>query len=344
MRPHAMIVTLMAAIVAAAPLVGAQSAQTGAEVKEDGDKFVLVNEDITVWFHGKKPFLKVFPTSAGEDNESAAFSYKFHSVVEYRDLNGDDLPSNTEIVSSLSLERASGWMVETSEENGTVVLNLTLEAPVKTAAGVLPDGVEIPTDQTARVSLVFTLSSETVTVDTGDANVTVPTHAVKYDFVVDEWPTAQGSDSRLALEARVTGTLDAADALGLSGAAVADANATQTGFVAWTDNATGVTLDGEEVEVPVVTEIRGAADASDPLSTSAENATTSRLVHTYDVADLASLVHDPFIGVASADGVDANDVAEGVRDAASKVPGAGLLLVAVATAGAALVAGRRKQA
>lgn len=340
MRPHATIALLTAALLATTAFAVAQQEPDGPQAREDKDKIVLQNEDITVWFHGKKPFLKIFETTAAENaSAEAAFTYKFHEVVEYRDLDENGLPAETEVLASLLLEKASGWEVETAEANGTVVLTLTLEAPVKLAGRLMQDeSVTIPTDRAARVALVFTISGEALSVDTGDANITVPTNAIKYDFVVEQWPFVDGAESRLALESQVTGGLQLEDVLGVNGASVAG-NGTQLGVVAWTDTAQGVTTDGENVTIDVRTEL----EAMDGAEAGANATGMTRLVHTYDAADLASFVHDPVIGVASAGSGDGEGgVTEGVGDNLNGVPAPGVALVAAAIAAAAVVMARRR--
>lgn len=341
MRPHATIALLTAALLATTAFAVAQQEPEGPQAREDKDKIVLQNEEITVWFHGKKPFLKIFETTAAENanaSAEAAFTYKFHEVVEYRDLDENGLPAETEVLASLLLEKASGWEVETAEANGTVVLTLTLEAPVKLAGRLMQDDtVTVPTDRTARVALVFTISGEALTVDTGDANITVPTNAIKYDFVVEQWPFVDGAESRLALESQVTGGLQLEDVLGVNGANVAG-NGTQLGVVAWTDTAQGVTTDGENVTVDVRTEL----EAMDGAEAGANATGMTRLVHTYDAPDLASFVHDPVIGVASAGAADGEGgVTEGVGGGLD-VPAPGVAFAAAAIAAAAVVMARRR--
>lgn len=336
MRFHATLSLLTALLLAATAATAMGADARKPEVRQGDDKIVLQNSDITVWFHGKKPFLQVFHTGSVNDSEvnaTSAFSYKFHEVVEYRDLDGNDLPSNTEVIASLNLEKASAWEVNTSEENGTIVLNLTLEAPVKLAGGVRnDDALAIPGDLTARIALVFTISEAALPVSVGNASLTVPTTAIKYDFVVDQWPSLGAADSRLALDAIVAGDLATAETLGVSGASIG-ANGTDVGFLAWTDTAQGVTVDGEALDVPVVT-------ATESLAEGDANATAyTRLVHTYDAADLASLVHDPVIGVASAEPVESGSEGDGVQN---PVPGIATPLVGLAALCAALLATRRR--
>lgn len=285
MQPKPFILALLCALAVAAPAVAAPKST------EEGDKVVLQNDHVTVWFQGKKPMLKVIPTAnaTAEGNASGAYGYKFTEVVEYRDVDGDGAPSSNEVVASLNLDKASAWTVNRSETpEGGVVLNLTLKGPVK--MGPKTDGVPLPQDvnlslpdREADVGLVFTLHDGATTVQAGDGNVTVPGTSVKYDFVVNKWPFVDATATRLALVMHVEGALELVSEGGVEGATVA-ANQTQVGVLAWLPTAQGNTTSGQTIEVPVTT------------SATAEGNVT-RLVHTYDAPGLASLVHDPAIGV-----------------------------------------------
>lgn len=326
--PHALTVALCAAMLAFAATASAAAAP---ELREDGDKFVLENEHVTIWFQGKKPMLKVFPAALA-GNESAGYGYKLAEVVEYRDLDGDGAPTQPEVVARLNLEKASAYEVERVETDGSVVLNLTLRAPVTLGKpAVLDQDLALP-DREAVVSFVFTLRSETVTLEASGANVTVPATSVKYDFVVAQWPFVDAQAHRLALETIVTGTLDSEN-LTLEGDAVGGAtvqgNETAVGALTWLNVASGTLENGTEVEVPVKTKIAAQGNAT-------------RVTHTYDAAGLATLLHDPTVGVISAEGLD-DAALETIGDKLNTVPAPGLALglAAVGTA-AAIMIGRRR--
>lgn len=293
-------------------------------VSEDKDKIVLENDHVKVWFQGKKPMLKLF--AAG--NDSAAFEYKFTQVVEYRDLDADGLPGETEVVSRLLLEKASAFEVNTTEVDDGVVLNLSLTAPVKLTGNPVLENVTVP-DRDATVRIVFTLREADATLDVDGADVPVAATSVKYDLVVETWPFVDAAANRLALDTRVTGHVEA-DPVGALGAATVDANGT-LGALTWVTTAEGKTASGQDVDVPVKTAIK--PDAAD--------ANVTRVVFTYDAANLASLVHDPTVGVASAEDADeATDATSKVSDAVKDVPGVGAIALVVGVAAAAIVARR----
>lgn len=326
MRPFAPFAVLAVLLAAA---VGAVAKP---EATEDGDKIVLQNDHLTVWFHGKKPMLKLFPT-AEANNTTAGYSYHFREVVEYRDVDADGLPSNAEVLASLSLEKASAFEVNTTEADGVVTLNLTLEAPVKVASGLgLPQEVELP-DRTARVALVFTLRQAQAPIEMEGVNFTVLPSAVKYDFVVERWPTVDSATSRLALVMQVDAPVET-DVVGGLETATVGGNGTELGAIAWTATARGTTAQGTEMEVPV------KAKVAPTTGEDAEEAT--RIVYTYDAPGLTSLVHDPVLGVATTDA--AADIGEALDDAGdrlSEVPSPGLLAGVGVLAVAALVWRRR---
>lgn len=261
------------------------------EAKEHDDKIVLQNDHVTIWFQGKKPMLKVFPTAnASEDgNVSGAYTYKFTEVVEYRDLDGDDAPSNNEVLASLNLEKASAWTVARSElDDGAIVLNLSLRGPVKIGpkAEGLPvsDAVNVSLpDRDADVRLVFTLRDGAATLDAGGVNLTVPGTSVKYDFEVAAWPLVDATNGRIALLSHVEGELDLGSDDDVQTANVG-ANDTRVGVLAWTPEAQGTDANGAAVDVPVVANARTEGNLT-------------RLAYTYDAPGLATLLHDPTIGV-----------------------------------------------
>lgn len=329
--------TLLALLCAFALAAGAaaQSPKGG----KDEDKLVLENDHVTVWFQGKKPMLKVFPTANATDdgeNVSGAYSYKFTEVVEYRDLDGDGAPSDNEVLASLNLNAANAWTVNRSQDGGATLLNLTLVAPVKmgpkTGGVPLPEQVNVTLpDRVAEVSLNFTIRGETTTIDAAGVNVTVPATSVKYDFGVARWPFVDPTGSRLALVMHVHGALGLGNATGegVEGATVA-ANQTRVGALSWTTAAQGTTGGADAIEVPVKTSTRTEGDLT-------------RLVHTYDAAGLKTLLHDPTIGVAGdEESLEGSGGAQGSTRGDNPVPGPAAAL-AIAGIGAVALAlrGRR---
>lgn len=324
-RPtHILLAALVAAVLLGAP--AASAARDGPRFSEDDDKFVLENDHVTVWFQGKKPLLKVFPTATalGNASDAAAFEYRFAEVVEFRDVDGDGAPSETEVVSRLDLHGAGGWTVERTETAEMATLNLTLREAVKLGRGPLRDANLSVAERVAEVSLVFHLRAAAVELDANGTLLELPASAVKYDFVVAEWPWLDAQAHRLALVTGVSAAMDA-DLDAAVPYATVETNATQLGYVSWLANATATGEAGETFDVPV-----------EPFLEVGVNET--RITYVYDAAGIATLVHDPAIGVTTADGlVPGGAQAPAVRT----VPGP-TTLVAVAAIGLALVAARRR--
>ncbi|HWH08056.1 MAG TPA: hypothetical protein VNX21_02585 [Candidatus Thermoplasmatota archaeon] len=316
---------IIPALIAAALLAAVVPAGASApRAKDDGDKLVLENDHVKVWFQGKKPMLKVFPAG----NESGGFGYKFDQVVEYRDLDGDGLPSEQEVLSRLSLASASAFEVNVTETEERAVLNLTLTAPVKLAGAKALDNLSLPStpaDRSATVRLSFTIWSQDAEVDANGTTIQVPATSIKYDFAVDRWPLLDAQNGRLALDMQLQGEA----AAGEDGEADIEANGTRVGVMTWTSEAQGTTAAGENVTVPVKAKVAGGNG--------------SRVVFTYDAANLATLVHDPTLGVAGDEGEGGvgGESGGGTSGARSEAPGPGVLLVAGA-AGAVALAVRRK--
>jgi hypothetical protein len=310
------IVLMLSAMLLAAFATGGAAGKPGLE--EDGEKIVMSNEHVRVWFQGKKPMLKVFPAN---ENDESAYEYHFTDVVEYRDVDGDGGPADQEVVATLNLNKASAWNVTRVEEEGSVTLNLTMSAPVRLGRGVdLPQNVSLPAED-ATVSLVFRIFDEETTLDAGNETVTVARTAIKYDFIVSSWPFVDADANRLALETLVGGMIELENG---TGAAQVSVNGTQVGALTWIQNATGTDAEGAAIDVPVRTTV------------ALEEDNMSRLVFTYDAPGLSTLVHDPTIGTTGESGP-----IESGAGGDNAVPMPAVALVAIG-AGAAALATRRR--
>jgi hypothetical protein len=327
MRPlRILLVLLTASVLALAG--GASAVGDPPKSSEEKDKFVLANDHVQVWFQGKKPTLRMLPADATSENATGAFTYRFTDLVEYRDLDGNGAISQGEVVATLDLDRADGYVVNRTATADGVVLNMSLASDVRVVKADLPKPpVPLPVDTQAIVNLVFTLRSEAQVVSLGPLNATVNATSIKYDLVVAKWPFVDAANDRLALETVVTGAVKDANATGIDQAAVTGTNGTALGALSWTTTAQGKTAAGAAIPVPVKTSITPEAEGA------------SRIAYTYDAPGLGSLVHDPTIGLATG-GVGAAATVGGL-DAIKTVPGAGLLVAVGATGLAALAVRRR---
>jgi hypothetical protein len=326
----------LAAVALLALAGGAAAAGAPPTVSEDNARFVLANDHVKVQFEGKKPTLRILPADAKDANATGAFTYRFLDVVEYRDLDNNGAPSPGEVVATLNLDRADGWKAERASTDGAAILNLTLADDAKAAnAPDLPKPpVGLPADRAAQVSLVFTLRGDDATLPAGVASLPVRASSVKYDLVVTKWPFLDAANDRLALESDVTGGVKGTNATGVETAAVATANGTAVGSLSWTTLAEGKTAAGATVAVPVHAALQPQSDA-----TGAATGVT-RLVFTYDAPGLASLVHDPTIGLfpTTVLGLDGGVAGAGTL---KPTPGPGLVVAVGAAAVGALALRRR---
>lgn len=312
----------IATVALALALVGAAAgAAPEPTVKDEDDKVVLANAAVTVWFQGKKPMLKIFPTSG--DGEADGFEFKFDRLVEFADANADGIAQDDEVRAFLNLHSASDWTVETTSTATEATLALTLDAPLKLKAPADVDIPEVPQDQiTGNVTLVFHIFGETVQVP-GPNETTVPmeTTKVKYDLAVNSWSWVDEANDRLALIGTTSAELESTG----DAAATVNAEDAEVGLVAWLPTAEATTAGATE-EIDVVTEVTAEGDGS-------------RIQHAFAASGFDSLVYDPIFGVASLDA--AVEEAGGKLDDLNPAPGAGVL-AAVAVVGAAAVLARRR--
>ncbi|HWG89659.1 MAG TPA: hypothetical protein VNZ52_02315 [Candidatus Thermoplasmatota archaeon] len=307
----------LASALAAPALAGATTAP---KAREEKDKIVLENDQITVWFQGKKPMIKILPANKTE----AAFDVKLGELVEFEDLDKNGAPSANEVRATLNLHQAKAWQITTTEEDGVVVLTMTLEAPLKYKGAVPETPLDdlVNKDRVGNVTLVFRLGSTTVTLPAGNTTLTLLPTETKFDLYVNKWTWADGAKNLLAL------TFDAGEkgnaTLAETGprAALGTANTTR-GYFTWLETAEAV-KDGANITVPVT----GHA-LDEP----------GRYALVYGVGGFTSLLHDPTIG-ASPTGEPVTETT--VPENLSTVPAAGTLLAVAAVGAAAVLVARRK--
>lgn len=182
-----------------------------AEFEKRGDKWLLVNDEISVWFHqtksGKaKPMLKVFSTD--EDGNVSGYKFKITKLCE---VNAS-AESCEGAFNKMNLGRADNWNVQTTEDNESITIRMLL------------------TDAQGIVGLVFHL----------DKNAS----SVKFDLTVANWrwegvagavSVPGASDHALLLEMQYEEKKDDDIAEGDED----DGNVTvKDGYVSWASNAT----------------------------------------------------------------------------------------------------------
>ncbi len=146
--------------------------------KHGSDKWLLKNDQISVWFHqGKndkaKPQLRVFQT--GADGNRTGYQVEIKRIIEVGaagsaddDDDDDGALGDRRVFHAMNLARADDWNVQTAETNDSLAITMVRAE----AQGI--------------VTLVFHVSK------------TAP--SVKFDARIDHWRWAEGaSDHRLAL-------------------------------------------------------------------------------------------------------------------------------------------------
>jgi hypothetical protein len=323
-------------LIAFAGLLAAPLAAAGQPSAKQLDKrLVLSNDDITVWIEGNKPLLKVFSSATsgakdGADAASPAFTFHADQLVEYRDVNGDGVPADDEVLARADLTDASAWHVNVTTTSDAATANFSFDGPVKlqrTPQGLL-DNVTgmLPSEGNAKLALTFTVHASPSVAGV----LSLPRGAVDAQLSVLQWPWADAQNDRLALDASATGKAARNVTAGV-GTVALSTNGTQAGDIAWSTAAHGTTTAGTAIDVPVRDVEQADANG------------TTRLVLTYDAPSVATVQHDAGLSLASAS-ITPLGVGTVLGASTSKAsPGAGVALTVGALAAvAAVVAWRRR--
>lgn len=219
------------------PLAGLSVAQPPGEDGNDPacDPGAIVdNEDLRIWFHGKKGQLQVFKKNDSGDGIDGMYQYKQLAI---REVDEDD-----QTVATLVLEDAepmdSSCEVERSGEWTNVTYTVTDE--VRTAAD---DG---PETDTADVTFVYHFNE-----NSSDA---------KFDLLVEGWAWEDDDGHELAYDFEATsGEWDietAENGLGFRDNETGESEA----FIEWAPNATARYDDGHEEQANVTSSTTGDQD------------------------------------------------------------------------------------
>lgn len=220
---------------------------------------VFQNEDVRIWFHGSKGFVKVFDTN-GTDDEGTHYQYKTIAVQE-RVVNG------SAVHAWMNLERAYPQSSTCTVEETNEWVNMTITITDRVQPGA---GGEGPTLGDATVTFSY--------------NFNKTANGAKFDLQVDSWPWQQ-PDTELAYTFDVHvagGSIESAE----NGVGFRDSNNMSQGYITWAANATAHYDDGhnETALVDSDTAIDGDTARID-------------LRFTNVTAGYESLVYDPWIGV-----------------------------------------------
>ena len=302
-------------------------------VGNDGNKIVISNSHMTVWFEGMKPNLHVF--LKGQDGNSTGFTVDIKGVYE---INRTNVP-----VAALSTERAFpeeamgmgaynySTSVSVQYDNASQMVNITfaLTANEFTMRNSMNENSHDSTWQptsfspgTASIAIVF--------------HVNETTSHVKFDLLVNKWSWVNTTADRLALITSLeshnsmkspegqTQTHNGAKVEGNS-VDVTNSPFSSQGYISWGQNANATYSNGSKAELTVSALMtnKGENNSNDahlwlifnPPSGAATNYT--------------SLVYDPVVGIQSS----LTTFSYGLIGAA---------IAAVAVVGAVIVAMRRR--
>lgn len=316
---------LLAGIVAVALVAPAAAGATAdPQFEETSKRYELANGEISVWFQGKKPLLKVFPS----DNQSRSYQFHMLRVAEFQDQDGDHAFDENESVAFVNLARADAYNVTTRSEAGAVHVALNINTTIQDRGGPDLGGTPQPPlgdEARANITLRFHVFGENRTLDTAGGNVTVTPGEVKFDVEVHRWDW-RTQDGHLAFVGELpAGNGTQAEAQGGNRIAVKQ-NGTTFGYTAWQDAAQVTTENGTRT-VDVVPSVKEQ-----------ENGTV-QVAWAYNATGFRNLIHDPTMGVTDAS-KETSDEGSLVGDV-SDVPGPGVAAALAAALGAA-VARRRE--
>lgn len=260
LRTRAVTLALLLLVTVLAPLTavstGPPDGNVGDPACDPGD--VADNEDVRIWFHGKKGKLKVYKKNQSTDGIDGMYQYKQLGVTE--------LDADNDTVATLNLEDAQPLSSTCTVEREGDWVNVTYNV-TDTVRTVADDG---PDDETAQVGFTYhfnTNSSE-----------------AKFDLAVREWPWH--ADGDLAYDFEVTSEQwvieEAENGLGFKDNDTGEREA----FIQWAPNATAKYEDGHEEEAVVNSTVEGG-----------DHHVTVDLQFTQASAGYEELLYDPTVAV-----------------------------------------------
>lgn len=226
-----------------------------------GPSVVAENDDVRLWFHGTKAFVKVFVKDGDGAGLEGMYQTTSEAIVEL-DGGGD-------AVAVLNLERAYPQHSTCEVEEDANFVNVTYtvtDAAVRAPEGGDGDGALLG-DANATFAYRFNKSSD----------------GAKFDVVVEDWPW-QTDDGELAFDLDVDAggfTIEPAE----NGLGFRDGEGDEEGFITWAMNATATYEDDHEEEAIVDSNVTVSGSHADV-----------RLRYTNVSAGYVHLLHDPWVG------------------------------------------------
>lgn len=229
----ALVIGLMLAIPVVAVAEPKNGKPTFAEEKGQGgqtDKWVLNNSEISVWFQGKKPMLKVFST--GDDGNKSGYLLKMEQLYE-TDSSGAK-------AAYINLNAASlGWTASSEEEADGIAL--ALEGNVSG-----PGNSDKTT--TATVKFIFHINSTS-----GE---------VKFDVMVENWAWKSADPANATLSLKMLTVSEVATQSGDNETKIGG-----KGYMRWERNAECTNNNGTDGALEVQAEIGEDAGGSHVILT-----------------------------------------------------------------------------
>lgn len=221
---------------------------------------VVDNEDLRIWFQGKKGQLQVFKKNSSNDGIEGKYQYKQIEIVELDEAN--------ETVARLNLENAEPMSSDCSVERSGNWVNVTYEVTDEVRTPGEDDG---PTVGQADVVFVYHFNT------TDDS--------AKFDLNIQEWPWQSTEEHELAYGFDVTSDWviePAENGLGFRDNETGESEA----FIEWAPNATAHYEDGHN-ETALV----------DSNTTGSDHHVTTQLRFTNVTAGYVELDYDPTVAV-----------------------------------------------
>lgn len=257
-RRRATVLALLLVTTALAPLTAVSAPGDGNVGDPACDPSAVVdNDDLRIWFHGKKGQLKVFKKNETSDSIDGKYQYKQLGITELDDEN--------ETVARLTLEDAEPMdsTCDVTREGDWVNVTYNVTDTVHTVADDGPDS------ESAQVGFAYHFNKNS--------------SEAKFDLDVRDWPWH--AEGELAYDFEVTSDWvieRAENGLGFQDNETGEREA----FVEWAANATAKYDDGHEEEAVVNSTIEGG-----------DHHVTVDLQFTEASAGYSELIYDPTVAV-----------------------------------------------
>jgi hypothetical protein len=196
--------------------------------------FVFQNDNMSVWFHGKKGFVRVFEGNQSDESNASAYDYQTGAIHE-RDAHG-------RLVAWMNLERAypqtSTCTITHDGDNTTMAITITDDVHAGPGGGGFLGQ--------ATVAFTYHFNSST--------------RGAKFDLDVQDWPWQSTGELDYEFQVAVqNGTVQPAS----NGIGFTDAQNMSMGYVNWSSNATAHYADGHTENATVASSVTNTTSTAD---------------------------------------------------------------------------------